>query len=247
MKALILCAGYATRLYPLTKDKPKQLLPIAGKPMLEHTIAKLEEVPEIDAIYIVTNHKFAPQFQEWLATLKTSKEIKLFDDGTADEKTKLGAAGDIKYVIENARIDDDLLIVAGDNLFKLDLNNFVRFFKAKGMSIAIYDVKDKNLVREYSEVRLDKSGRVISFQEKPQNPQTTLAAICIYLFPRDKLALITKYLSEGNNPDQPGRYIQWLYQREAVYGFVFADKWYDIGDLQQYKQADKEYSESVSP
>lgn len=244
MKALILCAGYATRLYPLTKDKPKQLLPIAGKPMLEHTIAKLDKVPEIDAIYIVTNHKFAPQFQEWIRTLNTNKEIKLFDDGSTDDKTKLGAIGDIKFVIEKAHIDDDLLIAAGDNLFKLDLNNFVRFFKAKGMSIAIYDVKDKRLVKEYSEVKLDTSERVVSFKEKPQNPQTTLSAICIYLFPRQELNIIGKYLDEGNNPDQPGRYIQWLYQREHVYGFVFPEKWYDIGDLAQYKQADKEYSES---
>lgn len=245
MKALILCAGYATRLYPLTKDKPKHLLPIAGKPMLEYAIAKLEQVPDIDKIYLVTNHKFYSQFQNWTDNFKSNKEIKVLDDGTISDETKLGAIGDIKFVIEKEHIDGDLLILAGDNLFELNLNNFVKFFRAKGISIAVKDVESKDLVNKYSEIKLDEQNRVISFIEKPTQPKTTLAAICMYLFPKEKLELINQYIKEGNNPDQPGRYIRWLHKRESVYGFVFTDKWYDIGDINQYKEANREYEENL--
>ncbi len=245
MKALILCAGYATRLYPLTKDKPKHLLPIAGKPMLEYSIAKLEQVPDIDKIYLVTNHKFYSQFQNWTDNFKSNKEIKVLDDGTISDETKLGAIGDIKFVIEKEHIDDDLLILAGDNLFELNLNNFVNFFRAKGISIAVKDVESKDLVSKYSEIKLDEQNRVISFIEKPIQPETTLAAICMYLFPKEKLELINQYIKEGNNPDQPGRYIRWLHKRESVYGFVFTDKWYDVGDINQYKEANREYEENL--
>ncbi|OGS46926.1 MAG: hypothetical protein A2539_00275 [Elusimicrobia bacterium RIFOXYD2_FULL_34_15] len=246
MKALILCAGYATRLYPLTKDFPKHLLKIAGKPMLNYTIEKLEQVPDIDKIYLVTNHKFSPLFKNWLGTLKHTKEIQIIDDGTMADDIKLGAIGDIKFVIEKAQINDDFLVLAGDNLFQLNLVDFVNFFKTKGISIAVYDVKSKELVSKYSEVKLDKNDKVISFTEKPQNPETTFAAICMYLFPKNKLDMIIKYVNDGNNPDQPGRYIQWLHKIEPVYGFVFSDKWYDIGDLKQYTQANAEYEQMLS-
>ena len=159
---------------------------------------------------------------------------------------KLGAIGDIKFVIEKAQINDDFLVLAGDNLFQLNLVDFVNFFKTKGISIAVYDVKSKELVSKYSEVKLDKNDKVISFTEKPQNPETTFAAICMYLFPKNKLDMIIKYVNDGNNPDQPGRYIQWLHKIEPVYGFVFSDKWYDIGDLKQYTQANAEYEQMLS-
>lgn len=242
MKALILCAGYATRLYPLTVDKPKHLLPIADKPMLNYAIENLEKVSEIDQIYLVTNHKFFPKFQDWIKTLKIKKKIEVIDDGTMSDDIKLGAIGDMKFVIDKIKINDDLLVFAGDNLFQLQLTDFIKFSRSKNApAIAVYDVGSKELVSKYSEVKLDKDKKVTAFTEKPPNPETTFAAICMYLFPKNKLSLVNTYISEGNNPDQPGRYIQWLHKREAVYGFVFTDKWYDIGDINQYNEADKDY------
>ena len=166
----------------------------------------------------------------------------VFNDGTSSDGAKLGAIGDMRFVVDEAKIDDDLLVLAGDNLFQLDLKKFINFFKIKGAnSICLKDVGSKELIKKYSEVELDKEERVISFREKPVDPKTTLAAICIYLFQKNRIGLINKYLSEGNNPDQPGRYIQWLCKADKVYGYVFNDKWYDIGDLAQYKEADEDY------
>lgn len=241
MKTLILCAGYATRLYPLTLNQPKHLLPIAGKPMLQYIIDELEKIEEIDEIYLVTNQKFFSVFDDWVKKLKIKKKIHVFNDGTLSDDTKLGAIGDMDFVINEAKIDDDLLVIAGDNLFKLNLRDFINFFKEKGTAIAVYDVKNKELMKKYGEVKLDSDKRLIHFQEKPQEPQTTLAAIGMYLFPKNQLGIIKQYLSEKNSPDQPGKYIQWLYQRQPVYGFVFTEGWYDIGDIDQYHQADRDY------
>ncbi|MBU0952351.1 MAG: nucleotidyltransferase family protein [Elusimicrobia bacterium] len=242
MKALILCAGYATRLYPLTMNQPKQLLSIADRPMLDYTIDNLNQIDEIDEIYMVTNQKFYQTFVGWSKKVKTKKKMTVFNDGTSSDGTKLGAIGDMKFVIDNAKVNDDLLVLAGDNLFQLDLKKFISFFKEKATnSICLKDVGLKDLISKYSEVELDKDQKVINFTEKPTNPKTTLAAVCIYLFAKNKIQLVNKYMSEGNNPDQPGRYIQWLHKADKVYGFVFYDKWYDIGDLNQYKEADEDY------
>ncbi|OGS21158.1 MAG: hypothetical protein A2252_05105 [Elusimicrobia bacterium RIFOXYA2_FULL_39_19] len=242
MKALLLCAGYATRLYPLTLNQPKQLLLIAGRPMLDYTIDQLSEIDEIDEIYLVTNNKFYKTFFDWSKTLKTKKTIKVFNDGTLSDQTKLGAVGDMKFILDNTKMNDDLMVLAGDNLFLLNLKNFIHFFETKkSNSICLKDVEDFELIKKYSEVELDNNEKVLSFREKPTDPKTTLAAICIYLFPKNKLNLIHKYINEGNNPDQPGRYIQWLHKVDDVYGYVFKDNWYDIGDLGQYKEADEDY------
>ncbi len=243
MKVLILCAGYATRLYPLTLNRPKHLLPIAGKPMLNYLMERLEEVEEVDEIYLVTNQKFFSKFQKWAREIVTKKSIVVLNDGTTSDETKLGAIGDMDFVIDRMDTKDDLIVVAGDNLFTLSVLRFVNSFLKRGRFpiVALHDVKDRKLMRKYSEVRLDREGRIVSFIEKPQKPQTTLAAICLYLFPKEKLHLIKRYLAQGNNPDQPGRFIQWLYKKEPVYGYIFTEKWYDIGDLNQYQEADREY------
>ncbi len=239
MKALILAAGYGTRLYPLTKDKPKPLLPVAGKPMVEHVLKKIEEIETIDEVYIVTNEKFAGHFREWKDTYAGRKKIKIINDETISDEDKKGAIGDMRLVIEKEGINDDLLVVAGDNLFEFDLRDFIDFFRDKGTSVGLYDFRDREAVKRYSIVEIDADKKVLNFQEKPSEPSTTLIAICLYLFPKGKLNLITEYLKEGNNPDAPGFYIAWLHRREPVYGFVFEGKWYDIGDLKCYEEANQ--------
>lgn len=244
MKTLILCAGYATRLYPLTLNQPKHLLPIGGRPMLEYAIDKINEIQEIDKIYIVTNNKFYNVFIEWVQKIEKNikKPIEVFNDMSLSDDTKLGAIGDMQFVIDKTNLNDDLIVIAGDNLFQLDLKKFIDFGKEKGLSIAVRDVGDIELMKKYGEVILDTNKKLISFVEKPKEPKTTLAAICMYFFPKNKLYLIKQYISEGRNTDQPGLYIQWLHKIENVYGFVFTEKWYDIGDIKQYKEADKDYT-----
>jgi len=228
-------------MYPLTKDRPKALLPVVGKPIIDYIIEALEKVPEIENIYIVTNEKFLSDFKDWQRTYNSKKEILCLSDGTISNETRLGAIGDIKFIIEKVRIIDDLIVIAGDNLFTFDITDFVKFFKKKGISVAVHDVQDTQLIKKYNEVRLDDENRIISFIEKPSRPQTTLAAICMYIFPRKKLPLIHKYIDEGNNTDEPGRYIEWLYKCEDVFGYIFSEPWFDIGDLKQYNHANKEF------
>ena len=242
MKALILAAGYATRLYPLTKDRPKPLLPVSGQPMIEHILKKIEDIEEIDKIYVVTNEKFAGHFRDWKDAYPSGKEIKIINDATISDEDKLGAIGDMQLVVKEEGLNDDLLVVAGDNLFDFDLGDFINFFKEKGASVGLRDVQDREAVKRYSMVEIDEDKKILSFQEKPSQPTTTLIAICLYLFPKEKLNLISEYLKEGNNPDAPGFYIAWLHRREPVYGFVFEGKWYDIGDLKCYEEANREYN-----
>lgn len=243
MKALILAAGYAIRLYPLTKERPKPLLPVGGKPIMGYIIEKLEKIDSIDEILIVTNHKFVDKFNDWLNSIRSEKEMKVIDDGTITNDDKLGSIGDINFAIRAENLNSDLLVVAGDNLLGFELSEFVRFARSIRPSscIGIYDVGDFEAVKKYGMVELNGDKRIISFEEKPQSPTTTLIAICLYYFPKETLGLMSGYLEAGNNPDAPGYYIDWLYQKVPTYGFVFCGSWYDIGDIASYHQASIDY------
>ena len=244
MKSLILAAGYATRLYPLTLRKAKPLLPVAGKATIEYIIERIEEIEEIDEILVITNEKFFKQFQNWLSKFTSKKRLKILNDKTVSEKDRLGAIGDMNFAIEEERIDEDLLVIAGDNLFELGLREFIDFAKHRSpaCSIGIYNLKDKESVKRYSQVVLGENDRIIRFDEKPQNPSSTLVAKCIYFFPGVKLDRIPHYIELKGERDAPGHYISWLCQREEVYGFTFCGKWYDIGNHEIYKKANKEFA-----
>ena len=242
MNAVILAAGYATRLYPLTLDRPKALLPVAGRPMVEHLLLRLEGVEGLDAIHLVTNSKFAGAFREWSARWD-GQEVQIVDDGTSDEETKLGAIGDLELTIRAAAIDDDLIVLAGDNLFSESLAPFGAFARAKAAPvIGVYDVGDLEAIRRYNSITLDEDDRLTYFEEKPEHPRTTLTGIALYFYPRKSLGAVREYLAAGNNPDQPGRLIEWLYPREPVYAWRVPGRWYDIGSAETLAEADRAFS-----
>lgn len=247
MKAILLAAGYATRLRPLTDTCPKPLLPVGERPMIDLLVEKIDQVAEVDAIHVVTNQKFADQFTEWAAGHRGRLPITAHNDGTLTNEDRLGAIGDIQFTIERAGIgSEDLLIVAGDNLFDFSLQDYVAFWRRKadgppprnGSCIALYECPDRALVSQYSTVELGEGDRVVSFVEKPKNPTTNLVGIATYLYHRDHVPLVRRYLSEGNSPDQPGHFVSWLYPRAPVYGFRFSGLWLDIGNHEQLLAAD---------
>jgi glucose-1-phosphate thymidylyltransferase len=239
MKALVLAAGYATRLYPLTIDTPKALLEVGGRPLLDWICDKIDEVPGIDAIHVVTNRRFAGTFEAWAAG-RTG--VSVHDDGTLTNDDRLGAIGDIAFVVERAPVDDDLLVLAGDNLFASGIEGFVAEGQRHGAPmLAVHDVGDPELMSQYNTVEADADGRITYFEEKPERASSTLAGIALYWYPRDALPLVRRYLEEGNKPDQPGRLIEWLYPRTPVYVWELRGEWYDIGTPEQLEQARAEF------
>jgi glucose-1-phosphate thymidylyltransferase len=243
MNALILAAGYATRLYPLTLDKAKPLLTVGGKPIIEWTMDNLADVPDLETIYIVTNDKFASDFQTWSEHYRSRHpkfKLKIVNDGSQSDDDKLGAIGDINFVVSRENLTSDgLIVIAGDNLFTESLTGFVACAKETEATVAVYDVGDTEAIKEYGNIAVDADGIITHFEEKPQKPRGTLAAIALYYYSPEVLSLLTTYLAAGNNPDQPGRFVQWLYTRKPVKTFQIKDQWLDIGSKEMLKKADE--------
>jgi glucose-1-phosphate thymidylyltransferase len=242
VKALVLAAGYATRLYPLTRDRPKALLEVGGRPMLDRVLDSIEAIGGLDGEIVVTNAKFAPQFQAWAAAWPG---VVVVDDGTTSEDDRLGAIGDIGFVLERLPLDEDLVVVAGDNLFGCDLGGFGRYVREVDAPVlAVRDVGDLGEMHKYNQVEVDAQGRITFFEEKPARATSTLMGVALYFYPRRTLPLVGRYLAEGNNPDQPGRLIEWLYRREDVYTWRLPGSWYDIGSHETLADADAVFAAS---
>ncbi|MFH1854373.1 MAG: nucleotidyltransferase family protein [Candidatus Omnitrophota bacterium] len=242
MKVLLLAAGYATRLYPLTLNMPKPLLPVAGKPVIEYTLDIVESLNEVDEIFVVTNQKFASHFEKWSKGYKGRKKITVVNDYTTSNKDRLGATGDIEFVVREKKIKDDLLVFAGDNILNAPLRGFLNFSYSNRpyVSIGLYDVKDLTLARKYGIVSIDKDSRITEFLEKPASPPSTLAAMCLYFFPKEKLGIVGAYLNTDKSSDAPGYFLQWLYKKEPVFAYVFQkERWFDIGDKKSYNEANR--------
>ncbi len=240
MKALILAAGYGKRLYPITKNIPKPLLSVRGRPIIEHLLLKIKNINSIKEIFVITNNKFYTSFKKWKKGSNFSN-VKLIDDGTETPNGRLGAIGDIRYAIAEKGIKSDLLVIGGDNFFEFELLDFIVFSQTKSpfCSIGVYDIHNKLKARRFGIVKLDTDKRVVSFKEKSRKPDTTLVSPCIYYLTKSRLSLIPKYLDEGNNPDMTGHFISWLYKRDKVYGFIFHGNWIDIGNKASYRFANK--------
>ncbi|HEX8853305.1 MAG TPA: nucleotidyltransferase family protein [Pyrinomonadaceae bacterium] len=243
MKLIILAAGYATRLYPLTLNQPKPLLEVAGKPMIEHVLDNLAPIKEIDHVYVVTNAKFADHFQRWADKYRAEKggaDFTIINDGSTDDSNKLGAIGDLNLVLTEADIDDDLSVVAGDNLFSESLEGFGQFARERSAPVlAVYDVGDLEEIKKYNSIEVDEEGRITFFEEKPADPKSTLTGIALYYYPQSTLPLIRQYVEEGNNPDQPGRLVQWMYQRTPFYTWRVPGIWYDVGSKETLEEANR--------
>jgi glucose-1-phosphate thymidylyltransferase len=243
MKVIILAAGYATRLYPLTLTQPKPLLPVAGQPMIDYVLDNLAPIGAIDRIYVVTNAKFAGHFQQWSTDYRATKaklNFTIVNDRSTDDTNKLGAIGDIHFVLTSQNVTDDIIVVAGDNLFSEKLSDFGRFCREKNAPVlAVYDVGNLEEIKKYNAINLDGDGRITFFEEKPKNPTSTLTGIALYFYPKATLPLIKQYIAEGNNPDQPGRLVQWLYQRLPVYTWKVPGLWYDIGSKESLEEANR--------
>jgi glucose-1-phosphate thymidylyltransferase len=243
MKVVILAAGYATRLHPLTLTQPKPLLLVAGRPMIEYVLDNLAPIGGIERVYVVTNARFAGHFQKWATAYHATRcklEFTVVNDGSIDETDKLGAIGDLELVISRERLDDDLIVVAADNLFSQSLEGFGRFCREKNTPVlAVYDVGNLEQIKKYNAITLDGDGRITFFEEKPKNPASTLTGIALYYYPRGVVPLIRQYIAEGNNPDQPGRLVQWLYPRLAVHTWQVPGIWYDIGSKETLEEANR--------
>jgi len=243
MNVLILAAGYATRLYPLTLTKAKPLLEIAGKPMIEWVLNNLAPIPDIQTVYVVTNSKFAQDFQHWADSYQQRSEklsLKVINDGSKDDADKLGAIGDINLVVLRENLaQDDLIIVAGDNLFSEPLTEFAVQARGSEATLATFDVGNLEAIKKYSAITTDADGIITSFEEKPAQPKSTLTGIALYYFSRETVPLFTTYIAAGNNPDQPGRFIQWLYQRKRVKTYQIKGTWFDIGSKETLEEANE--------
>ena len=241
MKLIVLAAGYATRLYPLTLDQPKPLLAVGGKPMIEHVLDNLTSIEEIDQIFIVTNAKFADHFQRWADNYHardSGRPIQIINDGSTDDSNKLGAIGDMNLVMDQAQIDDDIVVVGGDNLFSQSLEKFGDYCRARQAPVTgVYDVGDLEEIKKYNAIEIDNQDLIVYFEEKPAHPKSTLTGIALYYYPRSVLPMIRQYIAERNNPDQPGRLVQWLYTRIPFHVWRVPGIWFDVGSKETLEEA----------
>ena len=238
-KVVILAAGYATRLWPLTLDRPKPLLPIGERPMLEHIMLKLKQLDGVGEVLVVTNTRFVRHFRRWEKSYKTDYKVSIVDDGMVDVEERRGSIGDLIFTVRKKRINTDILVVAGDNIFDFDIRDFVKTARlnAPYVTIGLFDIKDRKLARKYGIAALDADKVIVSFEEKPARPRSSLAAMCFYYIPKKRLASLRDYSGEGNSLDLAGSFIKWLSKREKVYGYVFDGRWMDIGDKGSLKMA----------
>ncbi len=239
MKAIVMAGGFAKRMWPLTQDRPKPLLPVGGRPMIEHVIGKLLEISSISTIYITTNRKFEKAFSEWLEGKDYPSKVRLVVEDTSSEEEKLGSVGALNHIIDREGIDDDVLCMGGDNLLTDSLHGFIEFFRSHGSTVfGLHEMQAGNLCK-FGIACLDSSGKVVDFEEKPEKPRSNLVSTAVYAIPRSELALVREYLSGSNNPDAFGYFISWLYSRIPVFGFVFRNRWFDIGSHETYEEANR--------
>ena len=244
LRGLVLAGGYGTRLGAIGKNHSKVMLPIADRPVIEYVLDRIREVPEVSDVVVVTNARYVDQFVEWCGhRSQSSLPVSVLNDTTTGPENRLGAVGDIIFGIEHAEINDDLLVMAGDNLCNFPLSSMVHLLHRRGSCIAAYDVGRLDEASKFGIPGMNSDGRLVSFQEKPPNPKTSVVAVAIYMFRRTDLALFEEFRKQGHDLDLMGKFIEWVQGQVPIYACVYgADyKWWDIGDPEIYRQADKFY------
>ena len=238
MKCLILAAGYATRLYPLTENFPKPLLKVGEKAILDWLVDDLAADPEIDEFIVVTNHKFAEHFVRWGE--KRAQKITVVDDGTSTNETRLGAVKDIQFALEQAGVDDDVFVMAGDNVLDFSLCRFIEFAKARGTScVMCHEERELKKQQKTAIITVDEQGFITSYEEKPKVPKGHLAVPPFYYYRREDVKRIPEALAAGCGADAPGSFAAWLSRQVPMHAFVMPGKRYDVGDVESYREVCK--------
>jgi glucose-1-phosphate thymidylyltransferase len=244
MKAYVLAAGFATRMYPLTRDVAKPLLVVGGSPILSHILVRIERVPDLSEVVVVGNHRFAEALKDWSSTLSCPVPVRILDDGANEVEERLGALGDLAFALKQVpNGEEDLLVVAGDNLLDFELSPYYRAFQDEGSPLLITRrVELDGGPSPYNEVELDEKGCVRVFQEKPPNPSSPLSAMAVYFLTAESSSLLQDYLGAGGNPDAPGHFIAWLVSQRRVVARPLSGRWFDIGSLESLQEARDSYS-----
>ena len=238
MKCVILAAGYATRLYPLTENFPKPLLRVGEKNILEWLIEDIGDAAE--EFIVISNHRFAEHFRAWAAT--RPEKLRVLDDGTESNETRLGAVRDVQFAIEQLRLDDDLLVIAGDNVLDFSLRGFIRYFREKQTSCILrYWESDEQRLHKTGVAEVDESDRVVRMEEKPAQPRSHWCTPPFYVYKRSDLPLVKKGIEAGCGVDAPGSFIAWLCDQVPVHAYEMPGKRYDIGNLESYRQVQESY------
>ncbi|MEM3922563.1 MAG: nucleotidyltransferase family protein [Nitrososphaerota archaeon] len=240
MISVILAGGYAKRLWPLTTSIAKPLLPIGDRFIIDYTMDKLLKLDEVEKIIVSTNMRFKDDFEKWAGRYSPRANLELMYDKSYREEEKPGAVRALSDIVSN--LEDDCLVLAGDNIFTDDLRGLIAKYRAHNATIVgLYDVKDLHLAKNYGVVSVGDDYRIISFEEKPRWPRSTLVSTGIYLFPRSVFPKFREYLGAGHNPDEIGRFIGWLIDKEPVYGYLLSGEWHDVGTYEEYRRASERF------
>ncbi len=242
MKAVILAAGYATRLYPLTENMPKCLLEVGGVTILDRLLRELDAIPSLDEVVLVTNARFYAQLEAWKKIARCRVPLRILNDNTTSNDNRLGATGDLNLAVREAKINSDVLLLASDNLFEQSLSSFADYALSKkdNVVIAIYDLGNPELAaNKFGVIEADAAGEVRGFEEKPAKPRSSFIGMGVYYFPAKTLPYIGEYLSQKDAKDAPGFFVAWLLGKVKIFSLTFKGLWYDIGDLKSLQEADR--------
>ncbi|MEG1009917.1 MAG: sugar phosphate nucleotidyltransferase [Clostridia bacterium] len=243
MKCILLCAGYATRLFPLTENFPKSLLEVGNKKIIDYTLEKVNNIEDIDEIYLVTNAKYTPHFEKWVNEINNIKPISVINDGTSTNDDRLGAIGDMLFTVNTKNINDDIMVLATDAVFDFKLSEFKDFYDlVKAPCVCAKIEEDKELLKRVGVAELDENNMIIGFEEKPSMPKSNAVAYAQYIYPKEIIPMFKKYIDEGFSNDAPGNFLNYLYNKVPTYAYIFKGNCYDIGTHDSLKKVNDIYN-----